>query len=106
MRKMGESKNSLKLSTLKSQKNWYRRSNANNCPAATMAGYRDLSNFERGIIVGAREMGHSISEVAKKFGYSHTTISQAYHEYRVSVKTSNLRHRRDQKKTLKEPDRR
>ena len=43
--------------------------------AATMAGYRDLSEFERGVIVGAREMGHSISEVAMKFGFSRTTIS-------------------------------
>ncbi|GBM40876.1 hypothetical protein AVEN_14799-1 [Araneus ventricosus] len=64
-------------------------------PGAAMAGYQDLSNFERGLIVGAREMGHSISEVAMKFGYSHTTISRVYHEYRVSGKTSNLRHRRD-----------
>ncbi|GBM02694.1 hypothetical protein AVEN_258978-1 [Araneus ventricosus] len=59
-------------------------------PAATMAGYQDLSNFERGLIVGAREMRHSISEVAMKFGYSHTTISRAYHEYQASGKTSNL----------------
>ncbi|GBM67814.1 hypothetical protein AVEN_88504-1 [Araneus ventricosus] len=49
-----------------------------------MAGCQDLSNFERGLIVGAREMGHSISEIAKKFGYSHTTISRVYREYRVS----------------------
>ncbi|GBM88949.1 hypothetical protein AVEN_146640-1 [Araneus ventricosus] len=71
-----------------------------------MAGYQVLSNFERGFIVGAREMGHSISEVAMKFVYSHTTISRVYHEYRVSGKTSNLRLRRDQKKTLKERNRR
>ncbi|GBL97882.1 hypothetical protein AVEN_36708-1 [Araneus ventricosus] len=74
-------------------------------PAATMAGYQDLSNFERGLIVSAREMGHSISEVAMKFGYSHTTISRVYHEYRVSGETSNLRLRRDQKETLQERDR-
>ncbi|GBM16341.1 hypothetical protein AVEN_28305-1 [Araneus ventricosus] len=67
-------------------------------PAAKMAGYQDLSNFERGLIVGAREMRHSISEVAMKFGYSHTTISRVYHEYRVSGKTSKLEHRRDQKR--------
>ncbi|GBO41038.1 hypothetical protein AVEN_186465-1 [Araneus ventricosus] len=69
-----------------------------------MAGYQDLSNFERGLIVGAREMGHSISEVAMKFGYSHTTLSRLYHEYRVSGKASNLRLRREQKKTSKERD--
>ena len=32
--------------------------------AATMAGYHDLSDFERGVIVDEREMGHSISKVA------------------------------------------
>ncbi|GBN50277.1 hypothetical protein AVEN_27543-1 [Araneus ventricosus] len=41
--------------------------------AAAMACFQDLSDFERGVIVGAREMGHSISEVAMKFGYSRTT---------------------------------
>ncbi|GBL73879.1 hypothetical protein AVEN_230825-1 [Araneus ventricosus] len=52
-------------------------------PAATMAGYEDLSDFERGVIIGAREMGHSISEVAMKFGFSRTIISRVYREYRV-----------------------
>ncbi|GBN83709.1 hypothetical protein AVEN_209702-1 [Araneus ventricosus] len=41
-----------------------------------------------------------------KFVYSHATISRVYHEYRVSGEISNLRHRRDQKKTLKERERR
>ncbi|GBO24320.1 hypothetical protein AVEN_224862-1 [Araneus ventricosus] len=53
-------------------------------PAAAMAGYQDLSDFERGVIIGAREMGHSISDVAMKFGFSRTTISRVYREYRVS----------------------
>ncbi|GBM61728.1 hypothetical protein AVEN_120573-1 [Araneus ventricosus] len=35
-----------------------------------MAGYQDLSDFQRGVIVGAREMGHSITEVAMKFGFA------------------------------------
>ncbi|GBN95590.1 hypothetical protein AVEN_229811-1 [Araneus ventricosus] len=67
-----------------------------------MADYQDLSDFERGIIVGAREMGHSISEVAMEFGFSRTTISRVYREYRVSGKRSNFRHRCDRKKTLKD----
>ncbi|GBN22981.1 hypothetical protein AVEN_87695-1 [Araneus ventricosus] len=71
-----------------------------------MAGYQDLGGFERGVIVGARHMGHSISEVAMKFGFSRTTISRAYREYRVSGKTSNFRHRCCRKKTLKELDHR
>ncbi|GBL78697.1 hypothetical protein AVEN_65262-1 [Araneus ventricosus] len=53
-------------------------------PAAAMACFQDLSDFERGVIVGAREMGHSISEVPMKFGFSRTTISRVYREYRVS----------------------
>ncbi|GFU71063.1 hypothetical protein TNCV_1215891 [Trichonephila clavipes] len=52
--------------------------------AATMADYQDLSEFER---VGARDMGHSISEKAMKFGFSRTAISRVYHD---SGKTSNL----------------
>ncbi|GBM61947.1 hypothetical protein AVEN_60807-1 [Araneus ventricosus] len=71
-------------------------------PAAAMACFQDLSDFERGVSIGAREMGHSISEVAMKFGFSRTTISRVYHEYTVSGKTSNFRHRCGRKKTLKE----
>ncbi|GFW81443.1 uncharacterized protein TNCV_377911 [Trichonephila clavipes] len=54
--------------------------------AATTAGYYDLSEFERGVIVGAREMRHSISEVSMKFGFSLTTISRVYREYQESGK--------------------
>ncbi|GBM30393.1 hypothetical protein AVEN_82427-1 [Araneus ventricosus] len=67
-----------------------------------MAGYQDLSEFERGGIVGAREMGHSISEVAMKFGFPRTVISRVYREYRESGKTSNLRHRCGRKKIMQE----
>ncbi|GBN57055.1 hypothetical protein AVEN_195154-1 [Araneus ventricosus] len=71
-----------------------------------MAGYQDLSEFERGVIVAAREMGHIISEVAMKFGFSLTTISRMYREYRESGKTSNLRHRCGRKKIMQERDQR
>ncbi|GBM81145.1 hypothetical protein AVEN_191288-1 [Araneus ventricosus] len=69
-------------------------------PAAAMTDYQDLSDFERGVIVCAREMGHSISEVAMQFGFSRTTISRVYREYRVSGKTSNFHHRCGRKKDL------
>ncbi|GBM27768.1 hypothetical protein AVEN_183074-1 [Araneus ventricosus] len=69
-------------------------------PAAAMACFQDLSDSERGVIVGAREMGHSISEVAMKFGFSRTTIPRVYREYRVSGKTSNFLHRCGRKKDL------
>ncbi|GBM29420.1 hypothetical protein AVEN_143904-1 [Araneus ventricosus] len=71
---------------------------------AAMAGYQDLSDFEHGVLIGAGEMGHSISEVEMKFGFSPTAISRVYREYRVSSKTSNFRHRCSRKKTLKELD--
>ncbi|GFV05595.1 hypothetical protein TNCV_228061 [Trichonephila clavipes] len=50
---------------------------------STMEGYQDLSGFDR----GAQEMGHSISEVAMKFGYPRTTISRVHREYWISGKT-------------------
>ncbi|GFW13653.1 HTH_Tnp_Tc3_1 domain-containing protein [Trichonephila clavipes] len=71
-----------------------------------MAGYQDLSEFERGVIVGTREMEHSISEVAMNFGFSRTTISQVFREYRESGKISNLRHHYSRKKYMQERDQR
>ncbi|GFU57564.1 uncharacterized protein TNCV_3637251 [Trichonephila clavipes] len=71
-----------------------------------MTGYKDLSEFERGVIIGAREMGHSISEVAMKFEYLRKTISRVYCEYRKSGKTSNLRRRCGRKRIMQERDQR
>ena len=42
--------------------------------AATVTGYHDLSEFELGVIVSTREIGHSISEVAMGWGFFHMTI--------------------------------
>ncbi|GBN94237.1 hypothetical protein AVEN_226812-1 [Araneus ventricosus] len=71
-----------------------------------MTGYQDLSDFERGVIVRKREMGHSISEVAMEFVFLCTAISRVYHEYQVSGRTSNLQLWCCRKKTLKERDHR
>ncbi|GBM74702.1 hypothetical protein AVEN_274839-1 [Araneus ventricosus] len=71
-----------------------------------MTGYQDLSEFERGVIVGKREMGHSISAVAMKFVCLRTTISRVCHEYQVSGKTSNRQLWCCRKKPLKERDHR
>ncbi|GFX07533.1 uncharacterized protein TNCV_5092441 [Trichonephila clavipes] len=60
--------------------------------AATMVGYQDLREFKSGVIVGARKMGHIMSYVAMKFGFSRMTISREYREYWESGKTSNLHH--------------
>ncbi len=40
----------------------------------------DLSDFERGMVVGARRAGLSISKTADLLGFSHTTISRVYRE--------------------------
>uniref|UniRef100_A0A3P8ZV49 Transposase Tc1-like domain-containing protein n=1 Tax=Esox lucius TaxID=8010 RepID=A0A3P8ZV49_ESOLU len=60
-----------------------------------MSSYHDLSYFQRGFIVGAREMGHILS---------HTTILRVYLEYKNSGKTSNLRQQCVRKKTVGERD--
>ncbi len=38
----------------------------------------DLSDFERGMVVGARRSGLSISKTADLLGFSRTTISRVY----------------------------
>ncbi len=40
----------------------------------------DLSDFERGMVVGARRAGLSISRSADLLGFSHVTISRVYRE--------------------------
>ncbi len=40
----------------------------------------DLSDFERGMVVGARRAGLSISNTADLLGFSRTTISRVYRE--------------------------
>ncbi len=45
-----------------------------------MGKKEDSSDFERGMVVGARRAGLSISETADLLGFSHTTISRVYRE--------------------------
>lgn len=56
-----------------------------------MGKSRDLSEFERGMIVGARSAGCSISETVNRLGFSKTAVSRVYREWREKQKTSSHR---------------
>ncbi len=49
----------------------------------------DLSDFECGMVVGARRAGLSISKTADLLGFSRTTISRFYRERSKKEKISS-----------------
>ncbi len=48
----------------------------------------DLRDYERGMVVGARRSGLSISTTADLLRFSHTTISSIYREWSEKDKIS------------------
>lgn len=56
-----------------------------------MGKSRDLSEFERGMIVGARSAGCSISETVSRLSFSKTAVSRVYREWCEKQKTSSHR---------------
>ena len=66
----------------------------------------DLSDFQRGQIVGARMAGASVTETARMLDVSRGTVSKVMTAFEREGKTSSAKHRSGRKLKLSERDRR
>jgi transposase len=66
----------------------------------------DLSNFERGQIVGARFAGASVTKTATLLGVSRATVSKVVSAYTSHGKTTSAKRNNGRKSALTERDRR
>uniref|UniRef100_A0A4W5NIU3 Acidic leucine-rich nuclear phosphoprotein 32 family member n=1 Tax=Hucho hucho TaxID=62062 RepID=A0A4W5NIU3_9TELE len=71
-----------------------------------MGKKRDLRDFERSMIVGSRRAGSSISQTAALLGFSRTTVSVVYREWRDKQKTSSQRQSSGRKQLVDKKGRR
>lgn len=71
-----------------------------------MASRRELTAFERGMVVGARRMGHSISEIVSEFNIPRSTVSRVCREYLISGITTHHGQRSGRPRALNERDQR
>ncbi len=60
-------------------------------PSIRMGKKGDLSDFERGMVVGARQAGLSISKIADLLGFPRTNISRVYRKWCKKEKISSER---------------
>ena len=57
-----------------------------------MTAQQELTDFERGMLVGARRMGHAISDIVREFNIPRSTVSRVCREYLISGITSHHGH--------------
>ncbi len=67
-----------------------------------MGKTKDLSAFERGMVVGARRAGLSVSRTATLLGFSCSTVSRVYQGWSTTQRTSSQRQASGRKRLIDE----